>query len=197
MKKITESDSNYEDLEKMSVSDLLKNINREDKTVPHSIKNQLPQIEKLINVIVFKNEKRRKIVLFRSGNIWKTRYYRCFQSSPTFGVDYGLVNGLMGWWRFCFQESQNLKEDDSHLGWKDLLEYEIDIYDVVIGIAAWNDTIRNWTLKKCQQENITTGIVCNSGSPVADVSDYPVEVVVGPEFITGSTRMKSGTGFRN
>ena len=114
---------------------------------------------------------------------------------PTFGVDHGLVIGLMAGGDLAFRKAVEFAEDDTNLGWKDLLEYEIDFNDVVIGIAASGTTpYVIGALKKCQNENITTGcIVCNSGSPVADVSDYPVEVVVGPEFITGSTRMKSGT----
>ena len=92
-------------------------------------------------------------------------------------------------------EGCRICEDDTNLGWNDLLENKINFNDVVIGIAASGTTpYVIGALKKCQNENITTGcIVCNSGSPVADVSDYPIEVVVGPEFITGSTRMKSGT----
>lgn len=195
MKKITESDSNYEDLEKMSVSDLLKNINREDKTVPHSVKNQLPQIEKLINAIVPKMKKGGRLFYLGAGTSGRLGIIDASECPPTFGVDYGLVNGLMAGGDSAFRRAVEFAEDDSHLGWKDLLEYEIDINDVVIGIAASGTTpYVIGALKKCQKENITTGcIVCNSGSPVADFSDYPIEVVVGPEFVTGSTRMKSGT----
>ena len=118
---------------------------------------------------------------------------------PTFGVDYGLVIGLMaGGDSKAIRKAVEFAEDDTNLGWNDLLEYKINSNDVVIGIAASGTTpYVIGAFKKCQNENITTGcIVCNLGSPVADVSDYPIEVVVGPEFVTGSTRMKSGTMFQ-
>ena len=195
MKKITESDSIYEDLEQMSVSEILKNINREDKTVSHSVENQLPQIEKLINVIVPKMKKGGRLFYLGAGTSGRLGIIDASECPPTFGVDHGLVIGLMAGGDSAFRKAVEFAEDDPNLGWKDLLEHEIDFNDIVIGIAASGTTpYVIGALKKCQKENITTGcIVCNSGSPVADVSDYPVEVVVGSEFVTGSTRMKSGT----
>lgn len=195
MKKITESDSIYEDLEQMSVSEILKNINREDKTVSHSVENQLPQIEKLINVIVPKMKKGGRLFYLGAGTSGRLGIIDASECPPTFGVDHGLVIGLMAGGDSAFRKAVEFAEDDPNLGWKDLLVHEIDFNDIVIGIAASGTTpYVIGALKKCQKENITTGcIVCNSGSPVADVSDYPVEVVVGSEFVTGSTRMKSGT----
>ena len=195
MKKITESDSIYEDLEQMSVSELLININREDKTVSNSVEKQLPQIEKLINVIVPKMKKGGRLFYLGAGTSGRLGIIDASECPPTFGVDHGLVIGLMAGGDLAFRKAVEFAEDDPNLGWKDLLEYEIDFNDVVIGIAASGTTpYVIGALKKCQKENIITGcIVCNSGSPVAEVSDYPVEVVVGSEFVTGSTRMKSGT----
>jgi len=195
MKKITESDSNYEDLEQMSVSDLLKNINREDKTVPYSVESQLPQIEKLINAIVPKMKRGGRLFYLGAGTSGRLGIIDASECPPTFGVDHGTVIGLMAGGDSAFRKAVEFAEDDPKLGWKDLLENEIDFNDVVIGIAASGSTpYVIGALRKCQKENITTGcIVCNSGSPVAEFSDYPIEVVVGSEFVTGSTRMKSGT----
>ena len=195
MKKITESDSNYDCLEQMSVSDLLKNINREDKTVAHSVEQQLPQIEKLINVIVPKMKKGGRLFYVGAGTSGRLGIVDASECPPTFGVDYGLVVGLMAGGDTAMRKAVEFAEDDTTLGWKDLLEFKINSNDVVIGIAASGTTpYVVGALKKCQEESISTGcIVCNSGSPVSAVSDYPIEVVVGPEFVTGSTRMKSGT----
>ncbi len=195
MKKITESDSNYDGLEQMSVSDLLKNINREDKTVSHSVEKQLSQIEKLINVIVPKMKKGGRLFYVGAGTSGRLGIIDASECPPTFGVDYGLVVGLMAGGDTAMRKAVEFAEDDTTLGWNDLLEFKINSNDVVVGIAASGTTpYVVGALKKCQEENISTGcIVCNSGSPVSDVSDYPIEVVVGPEFVTGSTRMKSGT----
>ena len=194
MKKTTESDSHYEDLEQMSVSELLKNINREDKTVPNSIENQIPQIEKLINAIIPKMKKGGRLFYLGAGTSGRLGIVDASECPPTFGVDHGLVIGLMAGGDSAIRKAVEFAEDDTDLGWNDLLENKINFNDVVIGIAASGTTpYVIGALKKCKNENITTGcIVCNSGSPVAEVSDYPIEIVVGPEFVTGSTRMKSG-----
>ena len=195
MKKTTESDSHYEDLEQMSVSELLKNINREDKTVPNSIENQIPQIEKLINAIIPKMKKGGRLFYLGAGTSGRLGIVDASECPPTFGVDHGLVIGLMAGGDSAIRKAVEFAEDDTDLGWNDLLENKINFNDVVIGSAASGTTpYVIGALKKCKNENITTGcIVCNSGSPVAEVSDYPIEIVVGPEFVTGSTRMKSGT----
>ena len=195
MKKTTESDSHYEDLEQMSVSELLKNINREDKTVPNSIEKQIPQIEKLISAIIPKMKKGGRLFYLGAGTSGRLGIVDASECPPTFGVDHGLVIGLMAGGDSAIRKAVEFAEDDTDLGWNDLLENKINFNDVVIGIAASGTTpYVIGALKKCKNENITTGcIVCNSGSPVAEVSDYPIEIVVGPEFVTGSTRMKSGT----
>ncbi len=195
MKKITESESNYDGLEQMSVANLLKNINREDKTVAHSVETQISQIEKLINVIVPKMKIGGRLFYIGAGTSGRLGIVDASECPPTFGVDYGLVVGLMAGGDTAMRKSVEFAEDDTDLGWKDLLEFKINSHDVVVGIAASGTTpYVVGALKKCQEERISTGcIVCNTGSPIAAVSDYPIEVVVGPEFVTGSTRMKSGT----
>jgi N-acetylmuramic acid 6-phosphate etherase len=195
MKKITESDSNYDGLEKMSVSDLLLNINKEDKTVANSVAEQIPQIEKLITAIVLQMKNGGRLFYLGAGTSGRLGIVDASECPPTFGVDHGLVVGLMAGGDKAMRKAVEFAEDSSSLGWEDLKTHNITSRDVVIGIAASGTTpYVIGALKKCQEEKIITGcIVCNEGSPVSEVSDYPVEVVVGPEFVTGSTRMKSGT----
>ena len=195
MKKITESDSNYDGLEKMSVSDLLLNINKEDKTVALSVAEQIPQIEKLVNAIVLQMKNGGRLFYLGAGTSGRLGIVDASECPPTFGVDHGLVVGLMAGGDKAIRKAVEFAEDSSSLGWEDLKNHNITSRDVVIGIAASGTTpYVIGALKKCQEEKIITGcIVCNEGSPVSEVSDYPVEVVVGPEFVTGSTRMKSGT----
>ena len=195
MKRTTESDSNYDALEQMSIADLLKNINREDKTVSQSVEEQLPQIEKIINAIVPKMKNGGRLFYLGAGTSGRLGIVDASECPPTFGVDHGLVVGLMAGGDKAMRKAVEFAEDDNDLGWSDLSEYNITTNDVVIGIAASGTTpYVIGALKKCQKENITTGcIVCNSASTVSKFSDFPIEVVVGPEFVTGSTRMKSGT----
>jgi N-acetylmuramic acid 6-phosphate etherase len=195
MKRTTESDSNYDALEQMSTADLLKNINREDKTVAQSVEEQLPQIEKIVNAIVPKMKNGGRLFYLGAGTSGRLGIVDASECPPTFGVDHGLVVGLMAGGDKAMRKAVEFAEDDNDLGWSDLSEYNITTDDVVIGIAASGTTpYVIAALKKCQEHNITTGcIVCNSASPVSKFSDFPIEVVVGPEFVTGSTRMKSGT----
>ena len=195
MKRTTESDSNYDALEQMSIADLLKNINREDKTVAQSVEKQLPQIEKIVNAIVPKMKNGGRLFYLGAGTSGRLGIVDASECPPTFGVDHGLVVGLMAGGDKAMRKAVEFAEDDNDLGWSDLSEYNITSNDVVIGIAASGTTpYVIAALKKCQEHNITTGcIVCNSASPISKFSDFPVEVVVGPEFVTGSTRMKSGT----
>jgi N-acetylmuramic acid 6-phosphate etherase len=195
MKKTTESDSNYHGLERMSVSALLQNINSEDKTVANSVEEQIPQIEELINAIFLQMKKGGRLFYLGAGTSGRLGIVDASECPPTFGVDHGLVIGIMAGGDKAMRKAVEFAEDNISLGWRDLEAYKINSNDVVMGIAASGTTpYVIGALKKCQEEKIITGcIVCNSNSPVAEVSDYPVEVVVGPEFVTGSTRMKSGT----
>ena len=195
MKNITESDSNYDALEKMSVSDLLKNINREDKTVAISVESQIPAIERLINMIVLRMEGGGRLFYIGAGTSGRLGIVDASECPPTFGVDHNLVIGLMAGGDKAIRKAVEFAEDNINLGWKDLQEYDVSSNDTVIGIAASGTTPYVFgALQKCQENNIITGcIVCNCDSVIAQVSDYPVELIVGPEFVTGSTRMKSGT----
>jgi len=195
MQKTTESDSNYDALEKMSTANLLQNINREDKTVAHSVENQIPQIEKLVNVIVTKMKLGGRLFYLGAGTSGRLGIVDASECPPTFGVDHDLVIGLMAGGDKAMRKAVEFAEDNTNLGWKDLQSHNVNDKDLVVGIAASGTTpYVIGALKGCQDKKISTAcIVCNSNSPVAAVADFPIEVVVGPEFVTGSTRMKSGT----
>jgi len=195
MKKTTESDSNYDDLEEMSTADLLKNINREDKIVALSVEEKIPQIENFINAIVPKMKKGGRLFYLGAGTSGRLGVVDASECPPTFGVDHGLVIGIIAGGDTAMRKAVEFAEDSTNLGWEDLQSHNITSNDVVVGIAASGTTpYVIGALQKCQEEQITTGcIVCNADAPVSKVSDFPIEVVVGPEFVTGSTRMKSGT----
>lgn len=195
MKKTTESDSNYDGLDKMSVSEILLNINREDKKVAKYVEKQLPTIEKLVESIIPKMKIGGRLFYIGAGTSGRLGIVDASECPPTFGVDPGLVIGLMAGGDKAMRKAVEFVEDDIKLGWNDLSKHNINTNDVVIGIAASGTTpYVIGALKKCQEEKITTAcIVCNDGSHVSEVSDIAIEIVVGPEFITGSTRMKSGT----
>jgi len=195
MNKTTESDSNYDGLDKMSTADLLTNINREDKTVALSVEDQIPQIEQLITAIVPKMKIGGRLFYLGAGTSGRLGVIDASECPPTFGVDHGLVIGIMAGGDKAMRKAVEFAEDNTDLGWENLQSHNIGKNDVVIGIAASGTTpYVIGALKKCQEKNITTGcIVCNANAPVSKVADFPIEVVVGPEFVTGSTRMKSGT----
>ena len=195
MNKITESNSNYDGLDKMSTADLLTNINREDKTVALLVEDQIPQIEQLINAIFPKMKIGGRLFYLGAGTSGRLGVIDASECPPTFGVDNGLVIGIMAGGDKAMRKAVEFAEDNTDLGWEDLQSHNINDNDVVIGIAASGTTpYVIGALKKCQLENITTGcIVCNANAPVSQVADFPIEVVVGSEFVTGSTRMKSGT----
>ena len=195
MNKITESNSNYDGLDKMSTADLLTNINREDKTVALLVEDQIPQIEQLINAIFPKMKIGGRLFYLGAGTSGRLGVIDASECPPTFGVANGLVIGIMAGGDKAMRKAVEFAEDNTDLGWEDLQSHNINENDVVIGIAASGTTpYVIGALKKCQAENITTGcIVCNANAPVSKVANFPVEVVVGPEFVTGSTRMKSGT----
>src|ERR1017187_7847232 len=195
MKKTTESDSKYTSLEKMSVLELLTNINKEDKTVPFAIKKTIPKIEKLVNVIVKQMKSGGRLFYMGAGTSGRLGIVDASECPPTYGVPQGMVIGLIAGGDKAIRKAVEFAEDDTTQGWKDLKVNKISKKDVVIGIAASGTTpYVVGALEKCNKNNITTAcITCNPGSPVAKTAKHPIVVVVGPEFVTGSTRMKSGT----
>lgn len=191
----TEQPSHYRHLEKMSVQEILSNINQEDKTVPQAVEKAMPQIEKLVTVIADKMLAGGRLFYLGAGTSGRLGIVDASECPPTFGVPFGLVIGLIAGGDTAIRRAVEFAEDDREQGWKDLLAHNITEKDVVVGIAASGTTpYVIGALNKCREEGIVTGsISCNAGSPVSAAADYPIEVVVGPEFVTGSTRMKSGT----
>lgn len=191
----TEKDSNYNNLEKMSVRELLENINKEDKTVPQAVELAIPQIEKLTTIITQKMLDGGRLFYIGAGTSGRLGVLDASECPPTFGVPFDLVIGIIAGGDTAIRKAVEFAEDNAEQAWKDLQEYDINSQDVVVGIAASGTTpYVIGGLKAANEAGIVTGcIVCNSGSPVAAVAQYPVEVVVGPEFVSGSTRMKSGT----
>jgi len=194
-KKITESESLYDHLEKMSVKELLLGINAEDKKVAYAVEEGIPQIEKLVNSIVKNMKKGGRLFYIGSGTSGRLGIVDASECPPTYGVEHGLVVGIIAGGDSAIRKAVEFAEDDSEQGWKDLQEYFINEKDSVIGITASGTApYVLGALKHCNENGITTGcITCNPGSPVALTAKFPVEVLVGPEFVTGSTRMKSGT----
>jgi N-acetylmuramic acid 6-phosphate etherase len=195
MKKITESESDYDFLDNMSVNEILKNINIEDHKVPFLIKKKIPKIEKLVKAIIDKLNKKGRLFYIGAGTSGRLGIVDASECPPTFGVEKDLVIGLIAGGDEAIRSAVEFAEDSAMLGWKDLKSYNINNNDIVIGIAASGTTpYVVGALDMCQKNNIITGcIVCNTDSPLSKVADFPIEIVVGPEFITGSTRMKSGT----
>jgi len=193
--KTTEQDSHYKHLEKMSVSELLININNEDKTVPLAVEKAIPQIEKLTTIIVDNLKKGGRLFYIGAGTSGRLGILDASECPPTFGVSHSLVIGLIAGGDTAIRKAVENAEDSITQGWTDLQQHQINTNDVVIGIAASGTTpYVVSTLQKCNENNIVTGcITCNEGSPLSKVAQYPVEVIVGPEFVTGSSRMKAGT----
>ena len=193
--KTTEQSSRYEHLEKMSVADLLQNINNEDKTVPFAIERALPQIESLVNVMVDRLKNGGRLFYIGAGTSGRLGVVDASECPPTFGVPFDLVVGLIAGGDTAIRRAVEFAEDDREQAWKDLSDYNINDKDVVIGIAASGTTpYVIGGLEQCNANGIATGcITCNQGSPLAQTAQYPIEVVVGPEFVTGSSRMKAGT----
>ena len=195
MDKITEQPSRYRHLEKMSTTELLSNINTEDKSVPLAIEKVLPQIAQLVDVVADKMLAGGRLFYIGAGTSGRLGIVDASECPPTFGVPHGLVIGLIAGGDAAIRKAVERAEDDMEQGWLDLMAYQIGPNDVVVGIAASGTTpYVIGALKTCREKGITTAcITCNTGSPVAMQSDFPIEIVVGPEFVTGSTRMKSGT----
>lgn len=193
--KTTEQSSKYEHLEKMSVIELLQNINNEDKTVPLAVERALPQIEALVEQIVSKMKIGGRLFYIGAGTSGRLGIVDASECPPTFGVPFDLVIGLIAGGDDAIRKAVEFAEDDTNQAWNDLQEWNITENDVVIGIAASGTTpYVIGGLEKCNQNNIITGcITCNQGSPLSKTAQFPIEVVVGPEFVTGSSRMKAGT----
>jgi N-acetylmuramic acid 6-phosphate etherase len=193
--KITEEDSSYRHLEKMSIAELLTNINNEDQKVPAAVAKAIPQIEKLVEAISDKMLMGGRLFYIGAGTSGRLAVVDASECPPTYGIPYGLVIAVIAGGEKAITTAVEFAEDDREQGWKDLAAFNISEKDVVVGIAASGTTpYVIGALEKCRKRDIITGsISCNPDSPVSAFADFPIEVVVGPEFVTGSTRMKSGT----
>ena len=193
--KTTEQPSKYQHLEKMSVKDLLFNINQEDQTVAFAVEKSLPQIENLVTAIVKKLKSGGRIFYIGAGTSGRLGVVDASECPPTFGVQFDLVNGIIAGGDKAIRKAVENAEDDKNQGWNDLNEHKINENDVVIGIAASGTTpYVIGALEKCNENNVLTGsISCNEKSPISILAKFPVDVVVGSEFVTGSSRMKAGT----
>jgi N-acetylmuramic acid 6-phosphate etherase len=193
--KTTEESSLYRNLEKMRVNDILSNINIEDQKVPVAVSKAIPQITKLVEAISDKMLAGGRLFYIGAGTSGRLGVVDASECPPTYGVPHGMVIGIIAGGRNAMFNAVEFAEDDLHQAWKDLREYDINGNDVVVGIAASGSTpYVIGGLKKCREEGVITGsISCNFNADISKEADYPIEVELGPEFVTGSTRMKSGT----
>lgn len=195
MKRITESSSNHNDLELKSTRELLIGINQEDQTVPLAIEKVIPQIEALVDAVVERMQKGGRLFYMGAGTSGRLGIVDASECPPTFGIPHGVVVGLIAGGDTAIRKAVEFAEDDREQGWKDLMEYEINANDTVVGIAASGTTpYVLGALETAKSHGILTGgISCNPDSPLSQLADIAITPVVGPEFVTGSTRMKSGT----
>jgi N-acetylmuramic acid 6-phosphate etherase len=191
----TESSSHYDHLEKMSVEELLTHINQEDKTVATAVEKVIPAVEKLVHAIVEKMKAGGRLFYIGAGTSGRLGVLDASEIPPTYGMPQGRVIGLMAGGDQAIRKAVEHAEDNTTQAWKDLLVHHISKHDVLIGIAASGRTPYVWGgLKEAQANGVITGcIVCNTNTEVARYANYAIEVIVGPEFVTGSTRMKAGT----
>ncbi|GAB5525914.1 MAG: N-acetylmuramic acid 6-phosphate etherase [Roseivirga sp.] len=192
---VTESESNHDQLELMSVEELLSNINREDQTVSLAVQKEIPRIEALVKEIVPRMQKGGRLFYIGAGTSGRLGVVDASECPPTYGVEHGIVVGLIAGGDSAIRKAVEFAEDDVDQAWKDLSQHMINHKDTVIGIAASGRTpYVIGGVKKAKENGILTGcITCNPDSPLAWEVDFPVEPIVGPEFVTGSTRMKAGT----
>ena len=193
--KTTEEDSLYNHLEKMSVSELLTNINAEDKTVAIAVEKAMPQIEALVTQVIPKLKAGGRLFYIGAGTSGRLGILDASECPPTFGVSHDLVVGLIAGGDSAIRNAVEFAEDSTQQGWSDLQKHDITSDDVVIGIAASGTTPYVISaLEMCNHNDIITGsISCNHNSPLSQTAQFPIEVIVGPEFVTGSSRMKAGT----
>lgn len=195
MKKITESPSNYGNLDQMSTEELLRGINNEDKKVAYAVEKIIPAIRAFVDACYERMKKGGRLFYIGAGTSGRLGIVDASECPPTFGIDHGIVVGLIAGGDSAIRKAVEFAEDNINQGWKDLEEYDVNEQDTVVGIAASGTT--PYVIGALETANskgiLTGGISCNPGSPLEKTAQYPMTAVVGPEFVTGSTRMKSGT----
>lgn len=195
MTNTTEKESHYNHLEKMTVDELLHNMNKEDQTVPQAVNKVIPQVSSLVEATVERMRKGGRLFYIGAGTSGRLGILDASEIPPTFGVPHEWVVGLIAGGDSAIRKAVEFAEDDLEQAWKDLSEYNLNENDTLVGIAASGTTpYVLGGLKEANKAGLLTGcVVCNSGSILAKEATFPIEVVVGPEFVTGSTRMKAGT----
>lgn len=195
MEKITESSSHYDHLDEMSTHALLTGINSEDKSVPLAVEKIIPAIESFVNACYERMSRGGRLFYIGAGTSGRLGIVDASECPPTFGVEHGLVIGLIAGGDSAIRKAVEFAEDDTEQGWQDLLEYAINENDTLVGIAASGTTPYVISAVTTAREHgiLTGAISCNPGNPLSQAAEFPMTAVVGPEFVTGSTRMKSGT----
>jgi len=193
--RITESDSFHNDLEKMSTLELLEGINYEDQKVALAVQKIIPQITKFIDEAAEQMKLGGRLFYLGAGTSGRLGIVDASECPPTFGVEHGIVVGIIAGGDQAIRKAVEFAEDDQEQGWQDLNEFSVTTNDVIVGIAASGSTpyVLGAIDKANNNGNLTAGITCNPGSPLALNAKYGLVAEVGPEFVTGSTRMKSGT----
>lgn len=193
--KTTEKNSLYNNLELKSTREILLDINQEDKAVAYIVEKIIPKIEILIDSVYEKLKNGGRLFYIGSGTSGRLGILDASECPPTFGVDSELVIGIIAGGDKAIRKSQEYAEDSLTQAWKDLKKYKITKKDIVIGVAASGTTpYVLGGIKECNKNKIVTGcITCNKNSPLSTIAKYPIVAVVGPEYITGSSRMKAGT----
>lgn len=192
---ITESPSHYDHLEQMSIRQLLEGMNREDQTVPLAVAKAIPQIEALVKAIVEKMKAGGRLFYIGAGTSGRLGIVDASECPPTFGVPHDMVIGIIAGGDQAIRKAVEFAEDDEQQAWQDLQAYDVSPHDVVVGLSASGRTpYVVGGLRDAKKNGIVTGcITCNPDTALAKVADFPIEVIVGPEFVTGSTRLKAGT----
>ncbi len=195
MIRVTEQESAYSNIDQMSVYDILKGINNEDKLVPLAVEKVIPQIERLADAVTERMQNGGRLFYIGAGTSGRLGVVDASECPPTFGVPFDYVVGIIAGGDTAIRRAVENAEDNAEQAWADLQQYNIGSRDCLVGLAASGTTpYVVGGLITARKNGVLTGcIVCNEGGPIAKASDFPVEVVVGPEFLTGSTRMKSGT----
>lgn len=193
--KTTEKNSLYNNLELKSTREILLDINQEDKAVAYIVEKIIPKIEILIDSVYEKLKNGGRLFYIGSGTSGRLGILDASECPPTFGVDSELVIGIIAGGDKAIRKSQEYAEDSLTQAWKDLKKYKITKKDIVIGVAASGTTpYVLGGIKECNKNKVVTGcITCNKNSPLSTIAKYPIVAVVGPEYITGSSRMKAGT----
>ena len=192
---VTESPSNYDNLEQKSVAELLRDMNDEDKTIPYAVERALPQIEKFVEAAYERMERGGRLFYIGAGTSGRLGVLDASEIPPTYGVQNDLVIGIIAGGEKAIRHAAEFAEDDMHQAWKDLEKFQPAEKDILLGIAASGRTpYVIGGLTQANAKGLLTGcLVCNPGSIIAGTAQIPIEVIVGSEFVTGSTRMKAGT----